>query len=265
MLASELSAFSIIGGSCHKYVCHDKTFVGFSMLVATKLLLWQTYFCCDKCCCKTCSSGQNFCCDKTFDKTWCDKTFVATDIVTNIILSRQKFCCNKHLCLLWQNMSCRDKHVFVMTIFSRHSKHDFVATKMILVAVPTIDSLEAWNTGEAFQLVAWLRQGHHTGCPLGSTCCPPRRHAPATGCKGAWEECAWLGFQLVQELGYFWPSRRSRQCVQGSDECALQMKGAESLFPFFVKSTEPMVHACVISIVFCCWKEHFEDSGFVHL
>ena len=28
---------------------------------------------------------------------------------------------------------------------------------MILVAVPTIDSLEAWSTGEAFQLVACLR------------------------------------------------------------------------------------------------------------
>ena len=77
----------ITGWSCHKYhfslfghVCRDKT----------RLLSRQT-------------NTTNICCDKCF-------------VATNIILSRQKFCLDKHTFVGTKDLFCRDKHVFCRDI-----------------------------------------------------------------------------------------------------------------------------------------------------
>ena len=107
-LSQQNMSFASYDKTCHllwqRYACHNKTFVvtniflsqqnmSFvttkhvncyekSMLVTTKLLLWQTYFV-------------------------AKKSFVAT----SVILSWKKFCCDKltfvtaNMCLLWQNTS----------------------------------------------------------------------------------------------------------------------------------------------------------------
>ena len=91
----------IIGWSCHKYhFCRNKSFVASN----------------------TCLSQRKFCLNKY--------TFVTT---------KDTFCCDKHVfvttkvCLSRQNYVCRDK------CLSWHDK-TFVATKIILVAVPTNDN-----------------------------------------------------------------------------------------------------------------------------
>ena len=113
-LSQQNMSFASYDKTCHllwqKYACHNKTFVvtniflsqqntSFvttkhvncyekSMLVTTKLLLWQTYF----------VATNIFCCKKSF-------------VATSMILSWKKFCCDKltfvtaNMCLLWQNTS----------------------------------------------------------------------------------------------------------------------------------------------------------------
>ena len=84
--------------------CRDK-----SMLVTTKCLLRQTYFCCDKTFVKT-----NICCDK--------HNFVAAKLLS----WQAYFCCDKHVkkpdLLLRQKYACHNKS-FV--------KHKSVATKRL--------------------------------------------------------------------------------------------------------------------------------------
>ena len=96
-----------------------------SVLVATKLLSRQAYFCCDK------------------------HTFVATSI---LLLRQAYFCCDKHtfvatsILLLRQAYFCCDKHTFVATslLLLRQAyfccdKHTFVATKDGLCPAPSND------------------------------------------------------------------------------------------------------------------------------
>ena len=71
---------------------------------------------------------------------------VATSIIvvaTNIILSRQKFSRGKHTFVVTKDLFCRDKQVFVVTntCLSSRTHKTFVATKMILEAVPPMIGL----------------------------------------------------------------------------------------------------------------------------
>ena len=79
-----------------------------------------------------------FCCDKTCLLLRQKYAFVATNtcyivvtntcypVATDIILSLQKFCSNKHTFVATKDVLCHDKHMFV-------------ATKMMLVAGPAND------------------------------------------------------------------------------------------------------------------------------
>ena len=53
-------------------------------------------------------------------------------VATNIILSQQIFCHDKHIFVAANDVFCRDKHVL--------SQLNFVATKQILVAAPANDT-----------------------------------------------------------------------------------------------------------------------------
>ena len=72
-------------------------------------------------------------------------------VITNIVLSQQNFCHDKHIFVVKKDMFCCNKHcdkTFVMTKMilvaalakDSRNKHNFVATKMILVAAPASDS-----------------------------------------------------------------------------------------------------------------------------
>ena len=84
--------------------CHDN-----GMLVVTKLLSRQTHVCHDKY-----LSQQKYACH--------DKT----SVVTKLCLSRQTFCHGRHTCVATEDVFCQDKA--------------FVATKLMLVAVPASDT-----------------------------------------------------------------------------------------------------------------------------
>ena len=107
------------------------------MLVATKVLLQQTYLCCDKTFVAT-----NICCNKhNFVTTklllW-EVTFVATSMQI-CLLSRQKCFVVTNIILPWQKHACRDKrgvllHQICVCCDKRH------ATKIIFVAAPATDT-----------------------------------------------------------------------------------------------------------------------------
>ena len=132
--------FAVIGGRCHKYhfcrdfffsqqtrVCCDRTRLlsRQSILVATKLCLSRQSYVCPK---------DGFCLDK--------HVFVAT----KVSLSRQNCCRDKtvvmtKLCLSRQKYVCHDKTFDAISMLLSLQKTCFVATKMILVAAHTNDTL----------------------------------------------------------------------------------------------------------------------------
>ena len=69
-------------------------------------------------------------------KYGCGDTYLSPQMFCqrNIILSRQKLCCDKHIFVATKDVFCRDKHMFVATsiLLSRQ--------KMLLVAAPANDS-----------------------------------------------------------------------------------------------------------------------------
>ena len=134
---------------CDKNACHAKhtkhVFVMTKLLsqqiiVATNIILLGQKFCCDKdtfVMTNVYLSWQNiFCCDRSM--------LVATKLCVTA-----NICCDKNILqyLLWQKYFaatniCCDKHNFVTTsILLSLQKTCFVATKIILVAAPTNDSL----------------------------------------------------------------------------------------------------------------------------
>ena len=96
-----------------KYGCRDKMFFATKYFCHDKYLSQQK-FCHNKhtgawkgskdCCVTTrvCLLWQNFCHDKGF-------------VMTNIILLWQKFCCNKHIFVTTKDVFCHDKHMFIVT------------------------------------------------------------------------------------------------------------------------------------------------------
>ena len=100
---------SIVGGSCHKYdFCRDKH-------AKTRLLSRQKYAC-------------RYFFLFYFFKLYKHVLYLSPNnsfVATNIILSRQKFCRNKHIFVATKDLFCRDKA--------------FVATKIVLAAVPAND------------------------------------------------------------------------------------------------------------------------------
>ena len=106
---------------CHdKHMCHDKTCRNKSILVTTKLLLRQTYFCCDK---GFVVTNIIFVATKVLShqafSLWQNTSFV----MTKVCLSRQNFV-TTNMCLSWQ--------VFVATKIFCHDKHNFVVTNVLL-------------------------------------------------------------------------------------------------------------------------------------
>ena len=106
-----------------------------SMLAATKVLSRQNYDCIIFVATNTCLSRQTRVCR--------DKRMLAA---TKLLSRQVYFCRDKTRLLSRQTRVCRDKHNFVATkLLSRQAyvsrdKHVFVATKMILVAVPANDT-----------------------------------------------------------------------------------------------------------------------------
>ena len=113
------------------FFCRDKSLLLLLLLsfVAKKIVCRNKIFLC----------RQNVCHDKQFCR---DKSFVWT----SILLSRQtRVCRDKTSLLSRQKYACPDKK-FVATnacsfVATRHLFNFFVATTMILVASPAIDSL----------------------------------------------------------------------------------------------------------------------------
>ena len=119
----------ITGGSCYKYACHDTTFVATKLLLSRQNIFVATNICRDKYFVVTgilLSRQNNFCLEKKY--AYHDKTFVAT----NTCLLRQIFVVSK--------------------IFCCH-KHNFVATKIILVASPANDT--STRDATAFSFTAY--------------------------------------------------------------------------------------------------------------
>ena len=89
--------------------CRDK-----SKLVATKVLSWQAYFCCDKHMFVT--TKHIFCRNKSM-------LVVTKPLSWQTCLSQQKLCLGKHTFVAAKDVFCCNRHVFVMA-------------KIILVAAP---------------------------------------------------------------------------------------------------------------------------------
>ena len=75
-------------------------------------------------------------CHKQFLFTFVTNNLSITNnyfVATNIILSSQNFCHDKHTFVVTKDLFCRDKHVC--------RDKTFVTTKMILVAAPANDKI----------------------------------------------------------------------------------------------------------------------------
>ena len=158
-----------------KYVCHKKCFLG-----VTKICLSQQNFCCDK----YLSQQACVCCDK--NDTWTilsrqklcfvvtnmclsQKIFVVTKVlsqqkyfvITNIILSWQKFHHNKHTFVATKDMFCHDKHVFVV-IKLCHDKNDPCGSSHQ-------GYISTWALLTVGQKATWSDTSHATAALLSST------------------------------------------------------------------------------------------------